>query len=507
MRSDDAYKGGGGTGDQGQWNLWEGFRYGTAEVSGPDEMWYRLYSCIQRTNSAIRNLNKLTEAEFPNKTVRTAEMRFLRAHFYFSLKVLFKYVPYIDENMSEEDIKITSNRLFTDQELWEKIAADFQYGIENLPLEQSQVGRANLLAAKAYLAKTRLSQAYVQNEQHALVSMNAAYLQDVVTLTNEVINSGVYGLFDDISSDFLWEFENGIESIFAVQYSIDDGTIMGNIDMELALNYNTSPRYGCCSFHQPSQNLVNAHRTDPVTGLPLFNTFNNVPMKDPTDFTNNTFDPRLDHTIGIPGHPFKYDPTFIYNIGWVRSPDVYGNFSPMRSPQHPDSPSKTVARGYAYDTDSKNVDILRYDEVLLWKAEALIQLNREAEALPIINQIRKRAQNSTAKLKYPDGATFSNYLINEYQPGVNCVWTKDFAFEALKFERRLEFATEGERFTDLVRWGIAAEVINAYFAKEKQYYVFLLEAQFTKGKNEYLPIPQPQINYSKGIYVQNEGYE
>jgi hypothetical protein len=118
----------------------------------------------------------------------------------------------------------------------------------------------------------------------------------------------------------------------------------------------------------------------------------------------------------------------------------------MRSCQHPDSPSKTFARGYAYDTDSHNEDIIRYVEVLLWKAEALIQLGRQDEALPIINQIRKRAQNSTDKLKWPDGTTFSNYFIAEYQPGVNCVWTKDFAFKALQWERRLELATDGERF-------------------------------------------------------------
>jgi starch-binding outer membrane protein, SusD/RagB family len=507
VRSDDAYKGGGGAGDQGQWNLWEGFKYGTAEIAGPDAMWYNIYECIQRTNIALRILGKLTDDEFPARTQRIAEMRFLRGHYYFSLKVLFKYIPYIDENMTEEVIKSTSNRLYTDQELWEKIADDFKSAADILPATQTQIGRVNKYAAKAYLAKTRLYEAYVQNDQNAVISINPQNLQDVVALTDEVINSAKYDLFDDISKNFLWDYDNGIESIFSVQYSINDGTIMGNVDMENALNYNTSPRYGCCSFHQPSQNLVNAHKTDAATGLPLFTTFNDVPMKDPSDFVNNTFDPRLDHTVGIPSHPFKYDTTFVYNIGWVRSPDTYGEFSPMRSCQHPDSPSKTVALGYAYDCDSKNVDIIRYDEVLLWKAEALIQLNREGEALPIINQIRSRAINSTAKLTYKNGKTFSNYKIDEYKPGVNCLWTKDYAFEALKFERRLEFAMEGERFSDLVRWGIADQVINAYFEKEKQYHSFLQEANFTKGKNEYLPVPQAQINYSKGIYIQNAGYE
>lgn len=509
VRSDDAYKGGGGTNDQGQWNLFEGFKYGTPQEggwAGPDKMWLDLYSCIQRTNTAIRSLKKLSEEEFPVKTTRMAEMRFLRAHYYFSLKVLFKHIPFIDEELTEEEIKITSNREYSDQELWMKIADDFQYAAENLPPSQAEIGRANQFAAKAYLAKTRLFQAYEQNEQHQVINMNAGHLEDVVALTNEVINSGQYELFDDISKNFLWEHDNGIESIFSVQYSIDDGTPMGNVNMEEALNYNTSPRYGCCSFHQPSQNMVNAFKTDPQTGLPMFDTFNEVPMIEPEDFWDNTVDPRLDHTVGIPGHPFKYDTEFIYSVGWVRDPDTYGQFSPMRSVQHPDSPSKTVAKGYAYDTDSKNKDIIRYDEVLLWKAEALIQLNRHNEALPIINQIRRRAMNSVGKLSYPDGKTFSNYYIREYEPGVNSEWTKEFAFKALMWERRLELATEGERFYDLVRWGIAAEVLNAYFDKERQYRVHLKEAEFTKGKHEYLPIPEAQIDYSKGVYIQNVGY-
>jgi hypothetical protein len=229
-------------------------------------------------------------------------------------------------------------------------------------------------------------------------------------------------------------------------------------------------------------------------------------MIDPEDFQNNTVDPRLDHTVGIPGHPFKYDPDFIYSVGWVRDPGTYGPFSPMREAQKPDCPCLTVSIGYAYNTDSKNIDIVRYDEVLLNKAEALIQLNRQDEALPIMNKIRERARNSKEYLKMKDGSPISNYEIGLYKPGVNCVWTKDFAFKALRWERRLEFAMEGKRLPDLVRWGIAAEVMNKYFEKEKQYRKFLSDAKFTKGRDEYLPIPQNQITLSNGLYKQNVGY-
>jgi len=62
------------------------------------------------------------------------------------------------------------------------------------------------------------------------------------------------------------------------------------------------------------------------------------------------------------------------------------------------------------------------------------------------------------------------------------------------------------RFFDLVRWGIAAETLNSYLAVEKKRHTFLQSAVFTKGRDEYLPIPQNQINLTKGVYMQNVGY-
>ncbi|HZY82640.1 MAG TPA: RagB/SusD family nutrient uptake outer membrane protein, partial [Cyclobacteriaceae bacterium] len=96
--------------------------------------------------------------------------------------------------------------------------------------------------------------------------------------------------------------------------------------------------------------------------------------------------------------------------------------------------------------------------------------------------------------------------IDQYKDGQNSVWTQDFARNALRWERRLEFAMESPRFFDLVRWGIAAETLNAYFDKEKTRYSFLQGAKFTKNRDEYMPIPQAQINLVEGIYKQNNGY-
>jgi hypothetical protein len=155
---------------------------------------------------------------------------------------------------------------------------------------------------------------------------------------------------------------------------------------------------------------------------------------------------------------------------------------------------------------SKNIDVIRYADVLLWQAEAYIQLGQPNAALPLINMLRTRAANSESRLAYSDGTYPSNYRISTYQPGVNCTWTQDYAFQALQFERRMEFGMEGARFFDLVRWGIAATTLNNFVSVEKTRYNFLANAQFTQGRDEYLPIPQNEINLTHGLYQQNAGW-
>jgi len=157
-----------------------------------------------------------------------------------------------------------------------------------------------------------------------------------------------------------------------------------------------------------------------------------------------------------------------------------------------------------------NWDVLRMDEVMLMRAEALIQLGGAGnlnEALNLINSIRKRAATSTGLLKFADGTPTGKFDVRPYEPGVNCpAWDQNFAFKALKWERQLEFATEGKWFFDLVRWGIAAEEMNKYFEVEKTRRTYLSGARFTKNRDEYFPVPQQQINYVKGLYKQNYGW-
>jgi hypothetical protein len=514
IRSDDAYKGGGDIGDQQQMDKYEQFYLVNSSNNGAGDFgfpgtWIRAYGAISRVNNALKALNNLTDADFPKRTTRIGEMHFLRGHMYFLLKIMFKNVPWITDTLTSDQVLQVSNDL-PDTVLWNNIAEDFQVAINDLPETQpGEPGRANQLSAKAYLAKVRLYEAYRQDEHYTVTSIDQNNLAEVISLTNDVINSGQYALNPDFAYNFLDGHDNSPESVFAIQYSINDGTtIGGRLSMSTSLNYFAgAPQYGCCAFHVPSQNLVNAFQTD-KSGLPNFDHFNDVALTDANLTTNGvTVDPRIDHTIGIEGHPFKYDPLIPYDHSWERLAGVYGGFGTMKELQLASCPCFKKL-GPFYGT-SVNMDVIRYDDVLLMNAEAQIQSNSGnlTTALNEINQIRTRAANSTGLVKKVDGTYPSNYKIDIYKPGVNIpVWDKATAFKALQWERRMEFAMESPRFFDLVRWGIAEPTLNAFFAVEKTRHPFLSSAHFTHGTHEYFPIPQEQITFTNGLYKQNPGY-
>lgn len=505
VRSDDAYKGGGGTGDGAEIDQYEQFFASNPRGWRNDNTWTRIYAGVARSNSAIRVLKDIDKEDFPLRDRRIAEMRFIRGHFHFILRTMYKYVPYIHDEIPTEDYPKVSNRALSNNEFWDVIAEEFQFAAEHLPPTQNDVGRPNEFTAKAYLAKVRLFQAYEQDDQHNVVNVNTDRMQEVIDLTDEVLASGKWDLHEDFAMNFIWEYDNGVESVFTIQNSYDDGTDDQRLDTGNGLNYHMAPEYGCCGFHQPAQNLVNAFKTD-ENGLPKFDTYNDTEMNEPEDFQiNYSVDPRLDHTIGVPSHPFKYDPDFEYQEGYARTPDTYGYYSTMKETQHPDSPN---LRQYGpFIGSSKNQDVIRFAEILLWRAEALIEVGRHQDALPLINQLRERAKNSTDRLKYDNGEYFSNYRIENYQPGDNINWNQETARTALRWETRLELAMEGRRFFDLVRWGIAAETLNKFFAVETSRRPYLNRAEFTKNQHEYLPIPQAQIDFADvNVYVQNPGY-
>jgi len=506
LRAGDAYKGGDGPADIANYHAMEVFStlqpdmkaYAPAALGDlNDKKWTRLYTSVSRANNALRRLNAIPESEYPLKTTRIAEMRFLRGQYYFDLKILYKHIPWVSENDSPLDIEQLGNTDLSDAQLWENIIAEFQFAADNLPATQSDKGRPTKFTAEAFLAKALLYAAYEQDDNNQVTSINQQKLEKVVSTVDEVIASGKYALETDCANPFLWEHENGPESVWAIQRSHDDGTATGMIDFSAMLNAPMSTEFGCCWFHIPSQNLVNSFKTT-SNGLPDFDNFNDSDL----NTSVNTVDPRLDHTVAQPGKPWKYEPTLIYTEAeWARQPGIYGPFSSLKENVSPNC--ECFEQLPPFMGSSKNTILIRYADVLLWKAEALIELGRQSEALPIVNEIRLRAKNSTDLLKFANGSPVSNYKVEPYS---SADWTQDFARKALRYERRLEFAMEGHRFFDLVRWGIAAQTLDSYFTIEKTKRDYLNDAQFQSGKHEYLPIPQQQINLSGGKYMQNPGY-
>lgn len=508
VRSDNAYKGGGGVNDGDFCTLLETFKI-DATWGNADEKWFQLYCCLQRCNSALRVMNTLDENALPMIKSRKAEMKVIRAHFFFELVRLFKQVPYFDENVENDDYKYIPNNQFTREELLGKIAQEFLDAANDLPDTQSQVGRVTKNIAYAYAAKARLYQAYRQDDNNQVVAIDKQLLAEVVTLCDKVGAQGkAYTLLNDFQKLDQLEYENGVESVFAVQYSMDDETDgAGNINWSNLLNAPKGP-YGGDGFFLPSQNLINAYKTDNY-GLPLFDTFNadDYGIYEGSELTNidATVDPRLDFVTGRPGITWKTYTVEPCKANWIRNSGEYGFNCTKRFYISPES--EDMFQGWPWGASHLNWQIIRYADVLLWKAEALIEIGEATgleEARKIINRIRLRAKNSpyVKDFKHSEQDA-ANYLIGEY-PAEG--WSQDFARKALRWERRMEFAMEGDRFFDLVRWGIAAETMNSYISVEQNKRVYYRGARFVRGRDEYLPIPNAQYNFSEGNYVQNPGY-
>ncbi len=506
VRSEEAYKGGGGVGDIWEYNAFETFTGVFATNGLLDRKWFHMYISVQRANNAIRRLKAVTEDEVPLKDIRLGEMKFLRAHFYFELSRLFNRIPYFDENVAPEEYVNISNVEFTRDEILERIAGELAEAAALLPETQPEAGRVTKYAARAYQAKVTLYRAYKQKEDNTLDVIDNTLLEEVVSLC-DLAQQGSYGLLSDFQHLAQVEYENGEESVFSIQYSINDGTTNGRINWSNLLNVPKGPAYSGDGFFQPSQNLVNSYKTD-ENGLPQFDSYNQDNLMTVEDGFDTSVDPRLDFTVGRIGVRWKTFSESPYAENWAREPATYGYYGCKKFLVSPDSPY--MVEGWPWGGAALNFYLVRYADVLLWKAEALIELGRQDEAVELINLVRERAKNSNYVLAWNNTSATdyaANYNIDIYKPGVNCNWTQEFARKALRFERKLELAMEGERFFDLVRWGVAAEVLNSeYFAKEKDLRSYLQNAEFQEGRDEYFPIPENQIDFSGGLYQQNPGY-
>jgi hypothetical protein len=345
----------------------------------------------------------------------------------------------------------------------------------------------------------------------------------------------VYALqpsFEQVWSGFQ-EYTNGPETIFAFQASSNDGEPNGNnANYGERLNFpHSGSHFGCCGFHQPSQNLVNFYAVDAATGLP-------IALSNPTGWNARpdnlnaaasatmTVDPRLDWTVGRDGVPFK--DWGAHEAGWIRSPTYGGPYSPKKHIHENASGAEQKAGGWApRQQNSVNIHLFRYADMLLLLAEAAVETNNLDEAREIVNLIRARAGQraqgcglpaipaaATALVaRYPQCAgdsrmavpindpsiTWADYHIGQYVTP----WTDQaFARTAVQYERRLELAMEGQRFFDLRRYGTAAQVLNGYVngvagGAEENRRLYLQSAEAYTANHNLYPIPAIQIQLSR----------
>ena len=509
LASDDCLKGGSGTTDT-EYHSVEVFSTLTPTMGHLDELWYRLYCAISRCNRAILSLQEYGNDKLGEETTkqRIAEVRFLRANFYFKLKMVFNKVPWIDEEVYKNNTQEqTRNDALTSDELWGKIIADFEDAYNTLPEKQNDGGRVNKVAAAGYLAKCYLERAWGNGYEVStgVNFINKDYMQKVVDYT-DVVEKSQYGYLEDYGDIFLPEYDNSKESVFAVQASDynDDHTSFGRANWSNTLN-GVWGIWSCgWDFQKPSQDFVNAFKTR--NGLPEFDDYdatNDHPVNGQP--TAQKWDPRLFHTVGMPTFPYKYDKEYTLTTANSRTPNTYGYYTDMKCvPQR----SKGETYNGSWQAFAMNEYVIRYTESMLDRAEALIELGRLAEARTIINDIRRRAANSIKKhIEYAaDQCEISLYPESYFQ-------NKEMARKCLRWERRLEMGQEHERFFDLRRWGMLSTTLNAYFKREandsyngQTYAQYYKDAHFTSGKNEYFPIPYNQLYYIPGLYTQNKGY-
>ena len=505
IRTDDAYKGGSDTNDQGFMHWLEvSENWSTLINNGTiNNMWVNLYRGVSRCNSALVELNALDASTAPLKEARIGEVKFLRAQYYIRLKINWNRVPWVDETMDQEAILAASNTALSSDELWAKIFQDCVDAYNALPEKQTELGRPTKYAAAAAAAKVALYRASQLNDQNQLVSISKERMEEVLQYT-QVVLSGPYTLNADFGLNFYPAGDNSPESIWAIQYSHNDNTMKGRANIGNGLVW-TSKLSGGCDFLKPSQNLVNAFKT--TNGIPQFSDFNEVSY----DFENPTaykVDPRLYHTVSMPGVAFKltYDVTQpnnnMYAKDWTRNESQYGFYATAKQVVPVNDP--TICAIPPFQSCSMNKDDYRLDDVILMRAEALVETGKWQEAKDLVNRIRTRAAASTTYFKENTGVT-QNY---EVRPYTDAEWSSEaFARQAVRWERRLELAMEGWRFFDLVRWGNAAEVLNAYFAKEATRVAAYTDqgkliAKYDAG-DEFLPIPNTQLVLAKGVYEQS----
>jgi hypothetical protein len=491
-----------------------------------NDKWISLYAGVQRANDVLNEIPLVKDGSLSAADAKeaTAEARCLRGFFHLEAARMFRNVPYIDESVT---YSAGNGNMSNTTPIWPKIEADFLYAISILPNTQPQPGRINVWAAKAFLAKTYMF-------EHKYQEANAL-LKDIIA-NGKTSNGQKYDLVH-YGDNFNPGTKNSAESVFAVQFTVHDGANGLDGNSGDLLNFPAGGPATCCGFFQPSFTFVNTFKTDPATGLPLFDHYNDADLKndqgltssDPFTPSNSPVDARLDWSVGRRGIPYL-DWGIHPGKSYVTTQSEGGPYSPIKNVYYKAQQATTSDNGGGWapgQATSNNYNVIRFADVLLWAAECEVEVGSLAQAENYVNRVRARAADPTGWVHtYVDNNDpskgFSNTPAANYKVGLYAgQFTANghsYAREAVRFERRLELGMEGQRFFDLQRYdngtGYMGDVLNAYIQHETKVPNFnaivLSGATFKKGKTEIYPIPQNQIDLSnvagKPVLNQNPNY-
>ena len=467
IASDDAEKGGESDNDRPFVKDLEYFRSRSDNFSCRS-MWSVCFTAIYHANNTETQIAKINmDQQLKDRLI--AEVRFIRAHFYFYLINIFGEVPLVTKTLSPNEYHLPKA---SKTAIWNQIEDDLIFAKEHLPLK-SGYAKDDLGRITKGTAQTFLANAYLFQKKWALAKKEA----------KEVILSGEYNLEPDFQNLFqIQKSDFGMESVFEVPH-ISTNTGWGDENEGTVVPvFCRSRNAGGWRFNCPTLDLLNEFEPG---------------------------DPRLVHTILFDGDDFEGEVQFNqYSPSHLHSRKVFL------------APSERV--GFDASDAPFNMKIIRYAEVLLIHAEAACENGDLEEARLSLNQVRNRARQSSA---VDDKITFKNvnkYLVtkNQYEQYdfvkynyweanndlanlLPDVTTNDQQIlrNAIRHERRVELAMENKRFYDIIRWGEPETHFHRFAARWETG----KGGQFRKNINEVFPIPQDELDLNPRM-TQNPGY-
>ncbi|MGI6572306.1 MAG: RagB/SusD family nutrient uptake outer membrane protein [Fermentimonas sp.] len=395
------------------------------------------YSGIAACNYFLDNIDRVTTLSESKMNQYKGEVLFLRALHYFTLSTFYGGVPIYTTSPTIEESKIKQS---TKEEVVAQVLSDLEFAIANLPNipydGHAVKGSALSLKAKVLLYNERWSEA--------------------AQVAKQVIEGGVFGLYDDYPNLFLTAGQtNNVEIIFSTRYlNPNIYTVTSGYDVN----------YGYEANFCPTQWFVDQFEC--VDGLPITES----PLYDPDNFKLNR-DPRLGYTVRHKSEPMVNSSGY---EGFGANPSVTGYF--LKKYLEPEN----VPYSYAIRSDQDHV-LLRYSDVLLMYAEAKNEADGPDESVyAAINKVRAR-----------EGVNM---------PPIPSGLNKDAMREKIRHERHVEFGLEGERYHDLKRWKIAEVVLNSLVEPHSG------NPLVFKAPTHYLfPFPENEMDLNPNL-VQNPGY-